>query len=381
MICVAAVGLALAAYGRYLEPARPGVTSPRGFYGFYDQGSYLDMARLFARGRIPASRAQYRSGIGYPMLAAPFIRLGFHGDPFAPVDVLAFGATLALTFLLSTHVRRDWPLAGRVLLGLAAAGVVAFSSPSLQLDNIPWNSTIVTPLGLLVLTIAVARSEITVWRALTLGIAVGWIFSTLYADALFLGLPVVALIATRTPTERRRILVWGGIALAVTAAPTLALQQYALGSWIHTPYQFHYRASTGGDAQYRAARIPTHFMSTFITGRLGGQRVAQDPLLRQFPLLALAPIGAFLMLRARSKLRPVWLAALAGSAVGSLFYLSFIGGGAGDLGFGNLGYWLPWYPISAILAVVAIASIALYTVRTTHRIVASGDGAKVRRSG
>jgi len=361
-VCVGIVGGLLAIYARYLQPTRPGVTTPKGFYGFFDQGNYLAMARNFAHGRIPSRPTEYEYGIGYPILAAPFIRLGYSGDPFAPVDVLCFSATLVLTFLLGLHLGDRRSLRRALLLGLLAAGVVALASPLLEVNATPWNSNVVTPLGLLVLVIATADHPITVPRAVALGAAVGWIFATRYADALFLGAPVIALLVVRSSSERKRIVVCGGLALAAFVGPVLALQQYALGSWMNTPYQFHLRAVTGGSdqslAQYRVSWIPSHFFGAFLTGRLNGQRVPRDPLLRQFPLLVLTPIGAALACIRRSRVRLAWIVAIAGSVVGSMFYLSFIAGGPADLKFGNARYWAPWYPLWALLAVFAIAELA-----------------------
>jgi hypothetical protein len=360
-VCVGLFGMLLAAYARYLEPARPGVLSAKGFFGFFDQGQYLNIARLLAGGHIP-SRSQYTYGLGYPILAAPFIRLGFHGDPFAPVDVLAFGTTLALTFLLGFRAAAKRTLRAALFIGLGAALIVACASPALGLNSQPWNSNVVTPLGLLVLVIATSEREITVGRSITLGIAVGWIFATRYLDAVFLGLPVLALFVVRSTKERKRIALFGGLALAAVMLPVLASQQYALGSWLNTPYQFHARKVTGGSDQsvnqYRLQWIPTHFRGVFITGLLNGRRIPRDPLLRQFPLLVFAPVGAAFIVAERTRARLVWIATVAGSIIGSLFYLSFIAGGAGDLPFGNARYWAPWYPLWAVLAVLGIERLA-----------------------
>jgi hypothetical protein len=48
----------------------------------------------------------------------------------------------------------------------------------------------------------------------------------------------------------------------------------------------------------------------------------------------------------------LWIATTIACVLSSLFYLSFVAGGAGDLIFGNLRYWAMWYPLWAILAVI-----------------------------
>jgi hypothetical protein len=374
-VCVGLFGVLLAAYARYVQPTRPGVLSTKGFYGFFDQGQYLKMTRILAGGHLPSSPGEYEYGLGYPILAAPFSRLGFHGDPFAPVDVLAFGATLALTFLLGIQAAAKRSLRAALVIGLAAAVIVACASPALSVGSQPWNSNVVTPLGLLVLIIATSEREITLMRSITLGVAIGWIFATRYADALFLGLPAVALLFARSTTERKRIALAGGLGLAAILLPVLASQEYALHGWLNTPYQFHTRKITGGSDQslnqYKLGWIPTHFLGVFVTGLLQGQRTSRDPILRQFPLLVFAPMGTAVVIREYVRARIIWVAAVVGSVIGSLFYLSFIAGGAGDLQFGNLRYWTPWYPLWALLGVLAIERIVRSGLDWLHRNTAT----------
>ena len=153
------------------------------------------------------------------------------GDPFAPVDTISFGVTLALTFLLGTRAMGDQSRRWSLAVGIASAGVVALSSPMLNVSSLPFNTNVVTPLGLVVLLIRALRSRRYSPRALTLGISVGWIFATRYADALFLGAPVIALFFVRAGAERKRIAIWGGLGLAAILAPTLASQQCIARGW------------------------------------------------------------------------------------------------------------------------------------------------------
>jgi hypothetical protein len=348
----------LAVYGRYVNGLRPGVSSPKGFYGFSDQSLYLLTSQVLAHWRLPVGTTQYHFGLGYPILAVPFTWLGFRGDPFAPVDVLAFGATVALTFVVATRVRVFDREPQRLLFGVAVAAVTALATPLLMLASTPWNTNVDVALGLAVLVIVTSRRRIGRARALTLGIAVSWIFASRFVDALFLGLPIIVAFVLRTAPERRRILLYGGAAVVVVVGAVFATQQYAFGSWLATPYQFHTQTSTGADDQsihqYRLAWIPSHFTGTFLTGSADGKREPRDPLLRDFPLLALAPFGAVAVARRRDRNRPIWMAVATTSLVATVFYLSFIAARVTDLKYGNLRYWAAWYPLWALLAVAAI---------------------------
>jgi hypothetical protein len=367
-VAIAAAGVLFAAYGRYLNVNRPGVATPGGFYGASahgqpDQFYYLRSARLLAHWHFPHGQSQYRYGLGYPILAAPFIRLGFGGDPFAPVDALAFGATLGLTFLLGTCVSPFRSRGLTIACGLATAATVGVASPLIGLMSTPWNSNIVVPLGVFVLLVTVSERDVSIPAAAGIGLALGWIFATRYLDALFLGLPVIALIVRSSAAQRRRILIISGGTLAVVVLGVLASQQYAFGNFMTTPYHYHARSAGATNDQslseYRISSIPTHFSGTFITGKNGhGVRQNHNPILRDFPLLVFAPFGAYVISRRRSRVRAAWISAIVGSVLGSLFYLSFVAGGGGDLNVGNARYWAPWYPLWAALAILAIATIA-----------------------
>jgi hypothetical protein len=359
-----AIGLAataFAAYARHISLARPGVTTHLGFYRGFDQGSYLRTARILARWHLPARYFDYEYGLGYPILGAPFIWLGMRGDPFAVVDAVAFGASVSLTFILGLRVTALRSPVRPELIAIGAALVLAVSSPLLTLASSPWNSNVVVPLGLLVLVLTTSTRELSRARCAAIGLAIGWILATRYLDAVYLGIPALAVAVRSTSPQRRRLLLFGGSAFVLVLTLVLLSQQYTFGSFLTTPYHFHHRTS-GSVArndqslgEYRISAIPKHFVGTFITGKQNGVREPGDPILRQFPLLLLAPIGAWSLLRARARRRSVWFGAIAGSLIGSLFYLSFVAGGAGDLAFGNARYWAPWYPLWALCSVLGLA--------------------------
>jgi len=359
------------------------VATRGGFYGVGphgqpDQYYYLRTAQVFSHWKFPFGSAEYRYGLGYPILAVPFIWLGAHGDPFAPVDALAFGLTLALTFVLATHLSPFPARRATIAFGMAGTVVVALASPALSIASTPFNTNVVVPLGLLVLVIATSKHEVTVGRAVAMGVAVGWILATRYLDAIFLGLPVLALIVASPPAQRRRVVLGSGAALAVMVALVLGSQQYAFGDFMTTPYHFHDRGSGATNDQsiheYKPGNIPRHFVTEFVTAEDdNGVRQPRNPILYDFPLLALMPVGAYALWRRRMRARGVWMTAVAGSVIGAAFYLSFVAGGGGDLKFNNARYWAPWYPLWAILGVLGALTVAMAIINATDRRAGAGE--------
>ena len=164
------------------------------------------------------------------------------------------------------------------------------------------------------------------------------------------------------PRERRRLALGGGAALLAIVALVLASQQYTFGNALRTPYHYHVRDGGETDDQsldeYKLTDVPRHFAGAFVTGENdhGRREPNTSPILRDFPLLVLMPVGAWVLARRRSRTRAVWMTALAASVVSSVLYLSFVAGGGGDLKFGNARYWSMWFPLWAVLAMVGVAA-------------------------
>jgi hypothetical protein len=359
-VVVGVVAMIVAAYARYASPFRPGIRTTGGFYENYDQRVYLGLARALSRFRLPRRNA-YQFGLGYPALGAVFSRLGFRGDPFAPVDVVSFGAAAAMTVVLGARAAslfvRDHALT--LVVGVAAGGLLMTGTGILPIFAIPWNSNVVLALGVVVLVLVTSAHPISRSGAATIGLSLGWIFATRYVDALFFALPAVAAIVIRPSRERRRLVLLGGAAAAVIVGGVLLTQYHAFGNPFTTPYHSHLRRGLGADqslANYRVGWIPSHFWSTFVTGRLGSVRQRGSPLLLLFPLLPVAGLGIVVLARStRDRARVVWITAAIASVASSLFYLSFIAGGAGDIKYGNQRYWAVWFPLWSVLIAVCIA--------------------------
>jgi hypothetical protein len=366
------IGVLAAAQARDANALRPHVTTVDGFYGFYDQGSYLAILGRLAEWRLPVGRG-YSYGLGYPAVGVVFYKLGFRGDPFAPVDVLAFGAVVGLTVVLGTRAALLVVRKYALVVGLAAAALLMFGTPVRSLAATPWNTNIVIPLGLVVLVLITSPREIRAGRAAAIGICLGWIFATRYVDALFFALPVIAALFVRSARDRRNLMLVGGLALAAVVGVVLYTQYHAFGNAFTTPYEHHLRTGLGTDqslSNYRLSWIPGHFWGAFVTGTVGSVRQHGDPILLRFPLLPIAASGFVVLIGlTRDRVRVVWLTAAIASGIATVFYLSFVAGGAADLKFGNERYWAVWYPLWTVLIVLGVAGLLQYvTNRGQHRL-------------
>lgn len=362
---IAVLAALLAMYSRYLNPRRPGVTTPEGFYGFYDQSQYLALARRLADLDLPASAQEYTYGLGYPAIGAFFERLGFSGDPFAPVDTALFAFVVAATAVVGARlVSRS--------VGLVSAVLVAVATPTLELMSLPWNSSLVSACLLVALLLATDTKPVSAVGALIGGLAVGIAFAARYPDALAVGAIVAVALLRAGPSRLRMIALSVGACLLIVG-PVLWTHHTVLGSWTTTPYASHLRPDGVSDqslGQYKLERVPRHFVEVFITAMSQGAREPRDPLLLRSPFFVLMPLGVWYLARGRHRI--VVIVAFVTSAAFTTFYLSFVAGGGGDIKFGNFRYFVAWFPLWTIAAVTGgwkAVSWASGALRTSPRLI------------
>ncbi|MDP9404867.1 MAG: hypothetical protein M3P85_16465 [Actinomycetota bacterium] len=364
-VAIAAVGLF--AYALAIHPARPGVLNPPGWYGFFDQSHYLDLARDLARANLPSPPSSYIYGLGYPALAVPFLKLRPGGDAFAIPDAIAFAAAMAMVAVLGRRLRSSG-------FGLACAAAVALATPLLDTMVVPWNTTVTVVAVLAALVVATSPGQVT-WRGgLIIGLATGMAFAARYLDALFPALiGALALVrGTVGGRGRSRVLVAAAAGAVLVAIPVLATHAAVLGSPLKTPYsQQEGRQGEGSNQQslsnFEPQRAPRNFLEVFVTGRTGTVRAEVDPIGRQFPWAALAPVGVAVLVRRRHRLALPLGAAFAVSVLGSAIYLSYPGGSGAHLLFGNIHYWKAWFPLWGVLAAYALAAAADHLARRPQR--------------
>lgn len=356
------VALGYATYAWYLSPSRPGVTTPLGWYNGGDQGSYLTEATALAHGRLPTA-PQYRYGLGYPLLAAPFKALGMH-DPFAVVDVVLIAAVITLIAMLGA----EW--LGR-RFGIACALATALATPFVHLFLAPWSNLVTVTAVLATLLVVVQARVPAPLLGVVVGFAVALTFAARYLDAVWPAL--IGLTALLRPRYRRAapVLIAGAIVVAAGAV-VLWTHAHVLGGAFRTPYASH--PGPGGSDQgvgsYDLLAAPRRFVDIFLLGReVGGRAVLPgafvrndpftvyfpldlDPLVFAAPLIVLAPFG-FRRLRRRIVGAPRTVLDVAGvvSLLATVLYLSFYGN---SLLVGGLRYFVVWTPLWSAWGLAAL---------------------------
>ncbi len=334
------------AYRYLIEPTRPGVASARGWFNYFDQGAYLVMAHDLSHFSLPTHDFLY--GLGYPIVAVPFLWLGLNSDPWMIFDGMAFVFAAATSFVVAGR------LFGRVAAGIAGFGLV-FATPLVVYCLTPWNSTVslVALPGLLLLATSPHPAR---WHPYAIGALVAWGFSARYADVLWLGaIGVVAALHSRSSPANWRPLIVAGATAFVVAIPVFTAHWQAFGSPLTTPYSLHkgVGAAAGvNDEQlgaYNLRKIPRSAIGMFFSPLAFGEGQPGSPLLADMFWTILALPGALFALQ-RGRHRLLVTVVLASWLVATLFYLSFRATGAGAIKFGTLHYFKMWWPVATIFA-------------------------------
>lgn len=321
---------------------------PKGWLGFNDQAAYLKLAHTLANFDWRQFPHTFWYGLGYPLVAAPFLWLGMNRDPFVIFDLFAFVFAVYATYKAGKHFLSP---VGGMLAGFA----LAFATPLVMYVVQPWNTTVsLVTVSAILLVATVKKVD---WRYfLLLGVLVGWAFSARYVDAAFLGVLALAALYRGSYTQLLRRLVFFALGLCVFVIPVLYAQNAVFGSPFKTPYTKHTeKGHTGSDqalTSYDISRVPKEATATLVGPRAIGpsKDIADHGLLvYMFWTLAAFP-GAFLLYR-KSKQKLFIGTLIVFTAGTAVFYLSFRGTGLDALKYGLLHYFKMLWPGAVILAV------------------------------
>jgi hypothetical protein len=336
------------AYRYAIDPTRPGMAFQRGWFGYFDQSQYLRMAHDLSEFRLPANHFLY--GVGYPVVAVPFIWLGLDYDPWLLFDGAAFVFASAATFVVTERIF------GRLAAGIAGFGLV-FATPLVVYCVTPWNSTVSLVALTGILLLGTSRRPAS-WHPYAIGSLVAWAFAARYVDALWLG-AIGAVAVAPSPSGRawRRLLAAGATAL-VLAMPVLVAQQRAFGSPFTTPYSLHVGSgNTTTDDQWSAydlGKVPRSAFGVFISPYLLGAKQPGSPLLADmFWTIAAVPGAVIAFMSGRFRL--LLVVTVVGWIAATVFYLSFRATGAGGIQYGTLHYFKMWWPVAAMLSAAAVS--------------------------
>lgn len=320
---------------------------PLGWFGFYDQGQYLQMAEALANFSYSGLQATYSYGLGYPLVAVPALWLGFDKDPFVFFN---FGVFVFATYAVyRTAKQLISPFAGF----LAGFGIV-FATPLITYTSQPWNSTVCL-LAISGILLTVTVKKVTLWHALTVGFLVGWSFAARYVDVAWLLPLALASLYRGSFKNVIKLSIFVGIGVTIWLVPVLYSHYKFFGSPFRTPYVNHVGLTDSSSDQqlnaYSLVRIPDAALGMFISPRLAGS-VDNDRgfLISMFWVVAAIP-GAIIVLRQRSR-RLFWGTLVVVTVLAFIFYLSFRASTPYSLKYGILHYFKMFWPGLIILAVV-----------------------------
>jgi hypothetical protein len=322
-------------------------SSAAGWFGFYDQGQYLNIAHTIAGLHFSqlATPGVYTYGIGYPLTGVIGEWLGFTKDPFVFFDLFAF--LFATYAIYRVGTKRLSPAAGV----FAAFGLV-FATPLIGYVDQPWNSTVcLTVMSFLLLTFAC--DEVTRSRAFTVGLMLGWSFAARFVDIVWLS--VIAVGCTYRGSWRdlgRRLLPPAAIGVLLFVLPVLYLNYKAFGSPFKTPYVTHLRTNAGSDqglAAYNLRQVPNSALGIFVSPFWAGSNVTDRGFLIN-DFWALWAVPGFVLLWRRRWHRVFLVAAAVMLCVDWIFYLSFRASGNYSLEYGELHYFKDFWPVIALIA-------------------------------
>jgi hypothetical protein len=190
---------------------------PEGWWGWFDQGKYIDSARALAS--FDFSQAHHWYPLGYPLLAAPFVYFS-NIHPFALVDL---GCLLASYFGFLAFARR---------VGVAGVWAVPLFIYSFAFEHrifaqwlIPWNTSLVSALVWVLLACTVAHMQ-GQRRPLLIGLLAAAIPLVRPTDALLSAITVAAVLIADRPHWRRNLMMTaagGAVLLAAYGALHLAI--------------------------------------------------------------------------------------------------------------------------------------------------------------
>ena len=353
LVCVLGLTGALFVYRWLFNDSRPHDGSI-GWHAFHDQGFYyLEAAALARLEPIPVSDFVY--GPGYPLLAAPFSKIGPlgwpSGDPFFFGNLAVWLLTIATVYLVGRRLFGEW-------FAVAAALALALATPLVEFVSVPFSSTAVLAALMATLLVALARG-LRWWHGAILGVAVAFAYAARYVDAVWVAIAALTVLLARDGLRWRSnawlaALVSGYVALL----PVFYLHWHAFGSPLAASYREVSAYRVTGDL-FTVSNIVPHalqgFVSPFYFDENGFRSLVARPMLATMFLVTLAPIGYVLFLRrARGDRRLLAIGYGIASIGATLFYLASEYSGSYGLHYGSLHYYKVWWPLWTLAAVTAV---------------------------
>ncbi len=334
------------------NPMRPGQVYPMGWYGWHDQGEYLNMLRSIAQGTL----GRFTYPLGYPVLAWLFGWI-MPDDPFVPLDLLLF----------TGFVWCSWRIMDGLLLSqgvrLMAAFALAMSWVRFFVE--PWSSSLSAASLALILYVCLCRKPWARWGALA-GTAVAVMFAARLVDALVGGCAVAAAIFEAWRRDKRPPVAFAAaaaISCAVLSAAVMAVNLHFTGS----PLGNYYEMARGQGLSGLAAigfKLYGYFFDSLVFAH--ESLAGASSVWMMFPIMLAAPAGLMLLWRRRRAAVTIFLSTLVGWACA---YVPFPAVSGLTLRFGSARYIGVLAPILTAAGAVVVAEFAAGRVRMRYTAV------------
>jgi len=327
----------------------------KGWFGWWDQSQYLNMARDMSGFDLKSENFFY--GVGYPILGALFYGI-YPTNPFLVPNLVLYVLTMTLYYRIA-GVYLSKESAFIVLL------LIMFGTPVTSYFVVPWNN-ITTLVALAVLVyIAVVVDKIKIWHCVIIGLVIGWVFAARYVDAVFL-FPFAGYIFFKAIRENgvraAKYFLLSALLFIVIVGVVLGTHKRVFGGYFKTPYHKHLSMTDGGDkisaAAFQVKRAPDHLYSVIFNPH---QFHPIEYLQFNIPLLGYSfffvfSLSGFILQICDKK---DWLSGimLGTLIVSFVFYGSFSATRGSDLKYHCLRYFSMWYPAMTIMGVLCVSKL------------------------
>lgn len=308
----------------------------QGYYLWYDQSRYLLMAKELSKFNL----INYDYGLGYPILAIPFLSL-YPKDPFLFPNFIIWIISLGLYFKICQKIFDDnvYPVVCFIFY--------VFTTNIIQYVIIPWNSTAVLLANMVIVYLGICGKR-SIKNSLILCVMLVWIFSTRYIDIVFSS--ILALLYFWPLIEKRKIrhLLIMTLLISVGVFAILTTHKIKFGSFFKTPYAHHLdpqgKISDQDVRKYQLKLVPHDLEGILI----GSKEYSYFPaILNSSFYLILIPFGMLVGFFIKNQRRFVVISGV-GMFLAFIFYASFPHFSINGLRVGAIHYIKAWFPIMTI---------------------------------
>ena len=327
-------GLYFFFYNNFVNGSSP-VGSFQGHYLWYDQSRYLLMAKEMSKFTL----INYDYGLGYPILAVPFMSV-MPNDPFLIPNFIIWIISVGLFYKICRKIF------GNNIYPVFCSFFYIFTTNIIQYVVIPWNSTVVLIANLVILYLAV-NDKRSIRRSLLVCLMLIWILSARYIDIVFYTLLSTLYFWPYLIKRDYKHLLKAALLLVFGIFLILSTHKLKFGSFLKTPYA-HHMDPQGKISDQDIRKYNLKYVLPDLKGILvGSKEYSYFPsLLNASFYFILIPFGMLIGLNKKD--RKFTLITGSSMFLSFIFYASFPHFSINGLKVGAIHYVKAWFPIIVI---------------------------------